>query len=240
MGNGIFITVFFILFLPGICNAQELQGAQKDSGSLYSYVQHKYGLDPELVTGTQFYNDYHRVLNHPYYQTEKSLPGNVTISGKKFDDLLIQYDLFNQWLVLEYQGLPGGAQKIILEALSTEAFLLDGFYFEKKALDKREALFYQLLQAEGISFHIHWQKKLRQTSNNLDYAESFSDPIRTYFLEYNGEISSFSKRKNLVSVLPPGAQKQTRKYLKTNRIRFQQAGMNELLELLDFMASLQQ
>ena len=231
------VILFLFTSITGIITAQQTQEEVKDPDGLFTCVLNKYGLDHDLVNGIQLYNLYRHVLYHPYFIGEESLPGSVTISGKQFDNLMINYDLCNQWLVLEYKTISGAINKIILEPMHTGGFKIDGNYFEKMTLDDNGPLFYQIINANGLSCYIHWKKQLMTISNNIKYAEEFSDPLRTFFLEYNGTIFPFSNMRNFASIFSGPSINKARKYLKKNNIRFREISKEDLTGLLEYMSS---
>jgi len=226
------VILFMFTTLPGITTAQNLTTETKDSSGLHTYVLKKYGFDHDLVNGIQFYNIYRRVLNHPYYYGEESLPGSVTISGKLFNNLMINYDIYNQWLVLEYNEVSGGIHKIILDPILVGAFQFDGYNFKKMILDDRGPLFYQVIRVKDLTCYTHCNKQLLLTANNLEYAEYFTNPSQSFFLEYNGTISTFSNRRNFSSRFHSNSRKQIRKYMRKNSINFRKISSEELIGLL--------
>jgi len=231
------LSLFF--FFTGIVTAQNPQGQAQDTTDLYNFVLRKYGFDHQLVNGVRLYNLYRHVISHPYFSGEESLPGSATLSGKHFDNLLINYDIYNQWLVLEYRELSGGINKIILEPLHTDGFQIDGYTFEKMTLDEHGELFWQVISADGITCYIHWKKQLLTLSNNIHYAEEFSNSFRYYFLEYNGTLYPFSNRRNFASIFPGSAGREARMYMRKNRLRFRKITVSEMNRLINYISSIQ-
>jgi len=230
------VIMFLFTFLPGITTAQNLQEEAIDSDGLYSYVLNKYGIDHELVNGIELYNLYRHVKYHPYYLGEESLQGSVTLSGKRFDHLIINYDIYNQWLVLDYKELSGGINKVILEPLHTDGFQLGGNYFEKLALDDRGLLFYQVIRVNDLTCYIHWKKMMASISNNINFGEGFSDPWRTFFLEYEGTIYPFSNRRNFASIFSGTSGREISVYMRKNNIRFRKVSIQNLTGLLEHIS----
>ena len=89
---------------------------------LYTYVHAKHGSDLNLVNGILYYDKYKNVLNHPFYSGEELLPGSVVISGTSYEDVQINYDIYSQYLVLEYPAVSGSSYSIIISPGQTDAF----------------------------------------------------------------------------------------------------------------------
>jgi len=213
-------------------------GRSKERPDLPGYIRAKHGPDPGLINGIQFYDRYYQVQGHPYFGGEESNNGSVTLSGKQYSDVSLNYDLYAQHLVLSYQVQSGGIRSIILVPEHTEAFSLGGDHFEKCSLSGNGPLFYQVITAEDITCYIHREKEMVPTSNKLQYTHYFSDPRRDYFLEYSGDLHRFHNRWSFKAIFEGEAKKQVRKYLRQHRILFRGATTEELTSLLEFIVQL--
>ena len=231
------VVTFLIIssLSPAISQSQRSEGIHQ--ADLTTYILEKHGLDHELINGIQYYNQYHRVLNHPFYSVEESRPGTAYLSGKKFNDVRVNYNIYSQHLVLEYQGKLGGIYQIILSPAHTNAFELDGNYFEKISLNGRTPLFYQVITTEALSCYIHWKKQLQATSNDLLNTGFFTDPKRTYYLDFNDEIYSFKNRKTFGLPFSGNSKKEIKKFMRSNKINFRNATPEQIEDLLMYVSS---
>jgi len=180
------------------------------------------------------------VENHPYYRSDKPLHGFVILSGKRFDNVQIQYDIFEEYLILEYQERSGRFNKIILNPATTDAFQLDGDYFEKLTLDKKGLLFYQVIKENGATCYIHYRMNLRNVKDAIrgnQNTQYFSTRKRTYYLFFDGEFNSFRNRLSYASLFSGVTKKEIRKFMRHNKIRFSDATPEELAGLLEFSSS---
>jgi hypothetical protein len=230
-------SLFLAIFVLLPANSQSLDDEGIDQPSLYEYILKKYGPDHELVNGIQYHNRYHEVQNHPYFICERPLPGNIIISGKKFKNVLISYDIYSQYLILDYQNSDRGIYKVILNPEHTDAFDIDENYFEKLILDEQGPLFYQVIKINDLTCYIHWKKELQVVIKNLQYVKYFTDSERTYFLNLNDNLFPFRNRKTFVSLFSGISENKIRKYLKQNAINFRKVTPKELTDLLEFISS---
>lgn len=230
--------IFFIIIsslLPAL--AQSQKGKEANQPDLSAYIREKHGFDQRIINGILYYNKYYRVLNHPYYSGEESFPGTVILSGKSYDDVQINYDIYEQHLVLEYQGLSEGLFKIIISPRYTDAFQLAGNYFEKLTMDDRGPLFYQVITVNDLSLYIHWEKQKMVTSNNLQHPYFFTDPKQSYFLSISDKLFPFSNKKAFVHLFSGVSKKDIRRYMRRSSIRFSDASPDKLAGLLEFIFS---
>ena len=244
------IILIFINLSPAI--SQSLKKEAANHPDLSTYIQKKHGFDQELIKGIQYYNPYYNVQHHPYYDEEKLLPGFIVLSGekyndvqsgfivlsgKKYNDVQFNYDLYGQYLILEYQGVSGGINKIIVSPAHTDAFQLDGNYFEKLILNEQEYLFYQVIRVQSITCYIHWEKLLMDTQINYKRIKYFTDPRRNYYLDIDGKVYPFKNRKTFASLFSGDSKKDIKSYMRQNEIYLSDVTTEKLAGLLEFVSS---
>ncbi len=217
--------------------AQDFNSPPKESRGLAEYISRKYGTDPELINGIQFYNRYFRVLNHPYLFGPESLPGELKLSGKSYGKLLLNYDIYNQSLVLEYTNPSGGINKIFLVSEHVQAFTLGEVEFEKLELDGTGPRFYQVIRPGNLNCFVHWSKNLVPIQNDLRHSGSFTEPAGSFYLQINGRLHSFTTRRSFIGLFAKNTRKKIRKYMRINSLYLRQASPGDLSDLIRYTAS---
>lgn len=202
---------------------------------LYAYIHEKYGADLNLINGILYYDKYKNVLNHPFYSGEELLPGSVVISGISYENIKINYDIHGQYLVIEYKPASGISHNIIISPEHTDAFSFDGNYFEKLILDDNGPLFYQIIEVNGLTCYIHWEKK--KVTRSYQFKDFFTEPEQRCFLDYYGKLSPFSNRSNFVSLISGVPKKELNGYIMRNGIKLSDATAEQLENLLKFISS---
>ena len=221
------VFIFLIIFriIPAFSQPSDLN----------TYIHEKHGFDQNLINGILYYDKYKNVLNHPFYTGEELLPGSVVISGVSYEDVQINYDIYSQYLVLEYPVASGSSYKIIISPEHTDAFNLDGNYFEKLILDDRGPLFYQLIRVNGLICYIHWEKK--KVTKSYQLTDYFTEPNQRCYLDYYGKLSPFSNRRNFVSLISGVPKKEIKRYIRKNVIQLSDGTPEQLEDLLQFISS---
>lgn len=202
---------------------------------LLATIRNKYGPDQGLISGIQFYNRYPRVESHPYFEKETFTAGSVNISGREYEEVLLNYDLHGQQVILEYNGPGGSFGKIILISPHVNAFRLGEDHFEKLTLTDKGPKFYQVIRVEEIECFIHWKKEMVPTSNDLSYAYYFSEPKREYLITYEGDFHRFRTRRSFLRIFSGDLTKKVRRYLRKERILFRDASTEQLAGLFGFI-----
>jgi hypothetical protein len=208
--------------------------------SLQAYVSLKHGTDQELINGRQFTFMHYRIQGHPYFMGQEPLAGGVTLSGRQYGGLRLNYDIYDQHLVMEYTLFSSGINKIVLSPLLADAFTIGGFDFEKISLDEKGPLYYQVIRSGNLACYVHWEKQLTPTQNSLQYLGHFTDPIRTCFLEYGGGLHPFRSRKSFAAIFTENTRREIKRYMRVNGIRFRAASPGELTTLIDFVSGVLQ
>ena len=202
---------------------------------LSAYIHEKHGYDYNLINGTLYYDKYKQVLNHPFYVGEEFLSGSVVLTGKSYEDLRINFDIYAQHLILEYPGISGGIYRIIISPELTDSFDLDGDHFEKLSLDENGPLFYQLIRVNELTCYIYREKKM--VNRSYQYEFYFTEASQRLFLDFDGKISPFSNRRNFVSLISGVPSKEIKKYMRQNGIQISDATPAELEALLKFISA---
>ncbi len=229
----LFLSLWIVNFAPLASQSHDIEGL--DYQDLTDYIWKKHGLDQEIINGTSYYYKYYRVLSHPYFSQEESHPGMVVLSGKRFNNVRINYNIYEQNLVLDYPGKNNGIYKIILSSILTDEFGLDDYYFKKLVLLERDPTFYQVIEVNGIICYIHWEKQMLATTNNTQYADFFSEPEQEYFLEYDHKLSPIKNKKSFVENFPFIPKREIKKYMRLNKISFRKASPEQIEDLLEFV-----
>ena len=232
MKNGPIILITLITF-ASLSNRLKAQ----DQGALYSqhedlsgYILHKHSLDQILINGVQYYDKYPNVYGHPFL-FEEFQSGSITVSGKVYEDLLINYDLYSQHLVMEYMGLNRTYFKIILSPAHTGSFRMNDEWFQKLDLGDQGLLFYQVIGSDEPKLFVHHEKLLSGNMGDPQFLYRFSDPKMTYYLEYMGNIFPIKNRRSLAEVFSGSSKGEIRKYVRKNILRFQHMTPGELHRL---------
>jgi hypothetical protein len=110
-------VIFFFLLLNLVpAGAQSVPGDTVQTRTL-----------SELINGIQYHYPYAQTRSHPYYGEATSFPGSVVLSGIRYKNIRLLYDIYAQYLAMEYDREPLGFTKILLSPLFTDAFEMAGW-----------------------------------------------------------------------------------------------------------------
>ena len=215
-----FMTILFLF--PGIIISQETS----------QLVDQKYGPDPLLYNGRKYtYYLPSGTQGHQFYNSADFKESTVIIAGKRFEKVFINYDLYNQQLLMKTNDPSAAGIIIELSKAWLEGFHLDGkdFILFGKGDEKR---FYQVL-GEGpvfILFYFTKNIKLDATYGTTQYA--FKPAEKSMYLLRENDLTSFRNNRSFINTLKEDQQIELKKYLKKNKINVKKASDSVMLEMI--------
>jgi hypothetical protein len=198
-----------------------------------------YGYDPLLYNGR--YYTFLPPLNtggNQYFTGQQFENGSVTIRGISYSDLAINYDLYNQQLILKYRNRLGASTLIIVSDAWLESFSFRNMRFEVIAAQDSLKKIFQVLGNGPIKILYYWGKKL-----NLDDflgAKNFvfTAPIKEMNLFFGGRILKYRNNRTFNSLFDPEKRTSVREYLNKNKVNVKKADDHTMTELIYFCNSI--
>lgn len=194
-----------------------------------------YGLDPLLYNGRNYsFSLSHETIGHPFVQTRNFETGYVVIRNEKFEDILLNYDVYNQELILKYLDMHGANKFIKLSKAWLRKFYLhdDEFVLMENEIGEKD--FFQVIGHNGLIVLYKWQKQMSLSMQTGSTNYEFSEPVKTMYLFNNGEFYRFKNNKNFIAYFDPGLGDSIKKYLTENRINVKKVSDEKMLNLITF------
>lgn len=226
------------ILLAGYLEAQVSDPEGPQYESLARYIQMKYGLDQELFNGFQYYERLIKYVGDPYFPENTFYEGSISIKGIKYKDVQLKYNCFSQSLFIEYTDYQERYNQLRLNNAQIDSFQLGAYAFQKLSLAGEEPVFYQVLSSGALRCFIHWEKEIHATTDDLQYTHEYTRPLARFYLSYQDEIHSFSKRKSFISIFPDPMQMEIKKYFRRQGISFRELDPEEIQKLIAFAGQL--
>lgn len=207
--------------------------------SLHTFAQNQpdsiYGPDPSLYNGRLLTSCLPNQLNgHPYLYSPDYEPGDVIIKDLRFSNVLLNYDIYKQELLLKYIDVYGSWRIIMLSKAWLGGFILHDKEFSLIKDSEGKRRFFQVIGSDTMKIMFCWQKQLslsKQTGNSDYY---FSDPERTMYLYNNNGFFRFRNNKSFAKYFGVEEKNKINGYLKENRINVKRASDNIMLDLITY------
>lgn len=220
--------LFTILFsLPGFLFSQN---AAKELDKVY-------GVDQTLCNGKKYtYTVPASTKGHQFIISPDFIGGTVTLKGRCFTDLNLNYDVVNQQLLLQYQDDKGATTIIEISKAWLTAFHRGTMDFEYLSLGP-EPHFYQVLGEGRFRILYYWSKKL--VVNDVVGASNFvfTDALRDSFVLMDGQLKRFRTKRNLIRLFNEEKRPAIKVYLHKNKIKLSKASDKEMTDLITFIGT---
>jgi len=229
------ILIFFLLLMP----VSETTAQHKILAA-----DNVYGSDPLLYNGrvyTAFYGM--RAENNQYLVCSQFEPGSVTIHGVTFTDLLLNYDIYNQQLLLEYTGNPGFTFAIILSDAWLETFSIKDKKFRIFPVSDEVNRIYQEIGSDQTRILYFWKKYLQfdnTSGSSKNSKRTFSNPSREMSLLTDGKIIKYWNNRSFVNLFNPEKKKEIREYINSRHINLKKASDEIVEQLIIFCNTLEE
>jgi len=197
-----------------------------------------HGSDYNLLNGRQYYLLYSNT-SHPFLNTELARTGKVVLSGVVYDGIPINYDLYQQVVILQYISNTGEIRYLVLNKEFLEEFRLDGKVF-RKAGPPGEEEYAQVIEAGTLRLLIFWNRNMHYTASMNQTPYRYSDPSKKIFLEKNGVLQPVNSGSSFLSHFSEAQKSAVRQYMRQERIRIKRASDLQLQKLLEYSARLEE
>jgi len=224
----IFLVIFLLLY-ASVVSAQQT-GISTDE---------VYGSDPLLYNG-KFYTFFLPLTTggNQYFTNSKFETGSVTIRGVTYPDLMINYDIYNQQLLLQYKNNVGATSLIIISDAWLESFSYKSINFEIISTQDTLKRIYQVLGTGPSRILYYWKKDLNLDSFLGAKNFIFSVAMKEMNMSIGDKILKYWNNKSFYSLFNPEKRIAVKEYLRNNNVNVKKASDQTMTELINYCNSL--
>ena len=227
-----FLRFVFFILLSSLVS----QVSAQQKGAVADEI---YGSDPLLINGK--YYTFFPPLNtggNQFFADPQFEPGSVTIRGVTYTDLLLNYDIYNQQLILKYKNNIGAANLIILSDAWLEKFSIKGIDFEMIPVQDTLKRAFQVLGSGTSRILYYWRKDLKLDSFYGAKNHIFSDAMKEMNISTDNRIMRYWNNKSFYSVFGVANSLAVKEYLRKRNINVKKANDKVMTELIYYCNSL--
>lgn len=197
------------------------------------------GKHSNVFTGI-FYNDsYVGIKDHPYYNENTWIMGNIGYDNQKYDSIQIKYDAYKDLLLVKYIDKLGYIRPVQLYTAKVDNFEIYGhhfFYLAGDSLPDYISGFFDMLHSGNYANVLAKRRKEINQTNTLTSLESrFVSKDRLY-VQIGQSFYEIKKRKSILEVLSD-RKSEIKTFLKRNKSRFKNDHEKELIEAVKYYNS---
>ena len=218
--------------------AQHRDASEKGFYELKEHFDQLNGPDYTLLNGRQ-YNLPYTGTSHPYFNSERYRSGSIMLNGEGYDSVLINYDIYDQQLILQVPGnISGQYMKVVLNRELIDHFKIDGRMFRLMAFPETGTSFFQLVSSGDISCLLHWKKKLYRSPSSGITGNKYLKQSRTIYLQKEDQLFPVNNRSSFTAIFDEAYREEIKGFLRREKIRFRSASEKKLGELMNFCIEL--
>lgn len=224
------ITLLFILFASASGVAAQQTISEKDNiyGSDPLLYNGKYYifLPPSGTGGNQFFSD-------SQFET-----GSATIRGVTYPDLFLNYDIYNQQLILKYKNKTNATSLIIVSDAWLEAFSFKELDFQIFNTQDTMKRYYQSLGGGPNYILYYWKKTLKLEQSYGATNHTFSAGLKERNLLIEDRILEYLNNKSFSSLFGPGEKIAVKEYLRSHKINVKKANDLAMTQVINYCNTL--
>lgn len=231
-------TLSLNFFLNKALSAQPAYVSEKEFYELKENFDHLNGPDYNLLNGRQYYPLFSGI-SHPYFNTDRYRPGSLLLNGEAYDSVTINYDIFDQQVILQYPvNISDQNIKVVLNRELIDHFKIDGKTFRKMSFPETGSSFFQVVSSGDLSCFLHWEKRLNRSTYSGNTSYNYSKQSREIYLQKEGQLYVVRSRSSFTGMFDEAYQKEIKGFLRREKIRFRNASDAKLGELMNFCIEL--
>ncbi len=224
-------------FLNKALSAQHIYVSEKGFYELKENFDHLNGPDYKLLNGRQYIH-LNSGNSHPYFNTDRYRPGSLLLNGESYDNVTINYDIFDQQLILQYPSNSDQDLQVVLNRALIDHFQIDGLTFRLMSFPETGSLFFQVLSSGDVSCFLLWKKTLSRSTVSGNTSYKYSKQSREVYLQREGRLYIVRSRSSFTSIYDEAYRKEIKSFLRREKIRFRNASDEKLGELMNFCIEL--
>jgi hypothetical protein len=232
--SNICLLLFCSYFFPANIYSQDTP--ETSAEYFYRLVEENYGADPVLVNGKYFEDIYRNDLGHPYFSDDRFFPGYCIIHQKKFENLQLRYNIFDQSLVVSCSNGNNASVVFIPPDEFISEFSVDGQVFRKYIFPESKTAFYrEMYVGKELKLLENWTKKRYDSYHNKTYlAYKFSAEHKNYYVVIDHAAFQFKSKRSFVMLFEKENRKAILNFIREQDINFRKADPQKFSELGTF------
>lgn len=197
-----------------------------------------YGPDQALCNGRKY--DYFLpagTRGDQYLLSPGYITGSLTIGKKCYKNISLNFDIFNQQVLLKYEDDRGGVNILEVSKGWVKAFSLGDKNFEFLTIGQ-QSRYFQVLGEGAVRILYYWRKSLSLdvTMGSSDYC--FSPAVRDSYVYLDGQLKPYGSKRSLVRLFDKEHRAAIKSYLRKNRIHIKKASDQAIADMIMFIGNI--
>lgn len=201
-------------------------------------IDQVYGFDPLLYNGKVYYFYKPGTGGSQFLLTDFDISGRVTIRGVSYFNLAINYDIYNQQLILKYINQVGSTSLIILSEAWLENFMMGDKDFCLISDADTSRRIYQVIGEGSVKVLYYRTKELLLDNFKNGGMHYFSEPKCSRYIYRDSIMVNFSNNRSFLKTFEKENQMLIKKFLHEQKINVKNADDHSMKQLINYCNSL--
>lgn len=193
--------------------------------------------DPLLYNGTVYNFFSPKTEGHQFLEEETFYRGSVTIGNKTYEDLYLNYDIYNQEVLLRIE-LDRTSKIIALPKERVSGFTVGNRSFVVLHDRQWEYSIYEITGNMGLAMLYRWNKDIKVSSKSEVYNYFYSDAKRTMILLKPSGLIKIRGKRDFLNAFEDDEKAALKRYMRTHKIRFRKMQQSEMKALINYAGTL--
>ncbi len=228
----------FQLYYSAYAQEQSSNINADNYNEIYQSVLNEYGFDQVLVNGVFYGDRYREEIGHPFLVESKFSKGTLVFRERKYKGVEINYDIYEQQLVL-YITHHNSIAWIIPPHDFISSFSIGDKFFTKQTFQNDQQFYQVIFDSEKLRCLYYWYKLRSDSDHKTNYnSYEFSDSRKKTFLLLNDEYVRYRDNRSFANLFPGEIKSEIRKYIKANGIKVAKSSDSDIIELISYCNSM--
>ena len=208
-------------------------GQKSNIQNLREEYDKQYGLDVLLHNGKKDNLYYKKYGSHPFLFSEHAFEADLVLSGERFNNKRVKYNLEKQEFLLLFENYKGASLQIVLIPEVIDSIISNNAVFVKSPSAKIKYQFVQVIYSGDIQCYIAWHKYLifkGKEAGPSGYA--YLRERKHLFIVNDNIVFRIDKKKDLLKAFDREYKADIRKYIVKNGPKFKKMSNPQLKGLI--------
>jgi hypothetical protein len=229
-----FVSTLLLWYFP--VSAQNDINLPSDSTDLFLFVQREYGPDPVLINGLYPEDYILDAIGHPFFMDTIFYPGHVILHNQKFDHVFLQYNIFDQNIIVSQTGTENGSYQIIPPNAFISEFKIKDKVFRKFCFEGINEDYFQVVYNGEIKCLYSFTKKRYVSYSRSKYSTfTFSKDIRKSYLLKDQKLYEYKKLGSFLQYFPKNVKPGIKAYCEKEKLKLSKASDIEIGKLMQYI-----
>jgi hypothetical protein len=193
--------------------------------------------DPLLYNGTVYNFFSPKTEGNQFLEGETFFRGSVTIGDKTYKDLHLNYDIYNQEVLLSME-LDRASKIIALPKERISGFTIGNRSFVVLHDRQWEYSIYEITGDMELAMLYRWNKDIKVSSKSEVYNYSYTDAKRTMALLKPSGLTKIRGKRDFLNAFEDNEKAALKRYMRTHKIRFRKMQKSEMKALINYASTL--